>query len=288
MAGRQNAERLPVSPDDLVFATRIPRPPCDQYVELLTCFENFCPDHAIERLLPDGAVTIIIDLDNGPKHTYDNLTLKPRQRYRIAWISGMQREFISIGAEQHSSMMVIRLRPGAGYALLGLPIDGLQDQVVDADSVVGIEIARLRQRLLDTDNMNARFALVEAWLSSRIAQGRPTLPVVEFAIARIRDNPSLLSLDAIAERTGYSHKHMIHLFKKHVGLTPKAYQRIIRFNQVLAEIESRQQVNWIALAQDCGYFDHAHFIREFRRFSGFSPRQFQRLRGEYINYIPVA
>ena len=287
MAARQSIKRLPVSPAPLVFESRVPAAPCDQYVELLTCFENFCPDHAVERLLPDGAVTIIIDLDNTPKHTYDNLTLAPKQRYRIAWISGMQREFISISAGQQSSMMVIRLRPGAGHALLGLPIDQLLDQVVDADSVLGIEIARLRQRLLDAETMDARFALIEAWLGHRIDKGGPLLPVVEFAIARIRDNPSLLSLDAVAARTGYSHKHLIHLFRKHVGLTPKAYQRITRFNRVLAEIDRQQQVNWISLAQDCGYFDHAHFIREFRRFSGFNPRQFQQVRGDYINYIPV-
>ncbi len=71
-----------------------------------------------------------------------------------------------------------------------------------------------------------------------------------------------------------SQKKLIDEFKKFVGLTPKYYQRILRFNDLLQKIQHKDSVTWRDIAQDCGFFDQSHFIKEFRHFSGMNPEQF--------------
>jgi AraC-like DNA-binding protein len=75
---------------------------------------------------------------------------------------------------------------------------------------------------------------------------------------------------------GLSHKHFISEFRREVGLTPKLFCRVRRFQQVLAQIHSRACVSWTDVAYNCGYFDQAHFINDFRLFAGVNPSTYLR------------
>jgi methylphosphotriester-DNA--protein-cysteine methyltransferase len=80
---------------------------------------------------------------------------------------------------------------------------------------------------------------------------------------------------------------LISLFEKHVGIRPKYFSSLMQFQHVLRALESEQQFSWTQLAHDSGYFDQAHFINEFKRFSGLTPVTYLGEKGEYLNYIPV-
>jgi AraC-like DNA-binding protein len=97
----------------------------------------------------------------------------------------------------------------------------------------------------------------------------------------------LLTIAAIQEKTGFSNKHFIHLFEKYVGASPKTYLRIMKFQRVLRAVEEARQIQWTDIAYSCGYYDQAHFIKEFKRFSGFNPGAYLSERGEFLNYLPV-
>ncbi len=262
--------------------------PLAQHVELFTYYKDLVQKHTIERLMPDGAAHLIIELDDIPKFTFHNETLEVKDKYSGAWISGMQKEFISISAEVHSSMFVIRFTPTGVYPFLGIPMTELSDQVFDAELFFGSSIRSLRDLLLEATSPEAKFQLASNWLTERLSHKQSLNPVLNFAINRLTANPTLDQVKTLSERTGYSQKQFIHLFKKHVGLTPKYYQRIIRFNKVLEEVERSNEINWTALSQQCGFYDQAHFIREFQKFSGFNPTEFLRTDREYKNYVVVA
>jgi methylphosphotriester-DNA--protein-cysteine methyltransferase len=71
---------------------------------------------------------------------------------------------------------------------------------------------------------------------------------------------------------GYSHKHIIHLFKEKCGLAPKMIQRVFRFNRVLIKALQHSSMNWTSLSHEGGYTDQSHFIRDFKQFTGFTPQ----------------
>ena len=77
------------------------------------------------------------------------------------------------------------------------------------------------------------------------------------------------------------------MFKRHVGVTPKAYLKIMRFQKAITEIENSGKISWTNISQDCGFYDQAHFINDFKLFSGFTPEQYLRQKSDLLNYVPV-
>ncbi len=77
------------------------------------------------------------------------------------------------------------------------------------------------------------------------------------------------------------------MFKENVGLTPKGFLKIIRFQKAIQEIEACKKINWSGIAYETGYYDQAHFINDFKNFSGFTPQQYLLVKNDQLNYVPI-
>lgn len=273
----------------MILQFHIPPPPLTHYVELITYYKGYNPPHTIERLLPDGGIDLIIDLTSVPKYIYDNESLTEIQSCKRAWISGMRTEYISIQARAaESEMLVIRFRPGMAWSFLHMPVLEIKDKVVDAELVFGNELLSFREQLLEQAEPVQKFTIAEQYLLQRIKNHFEIHPAIRYCISQIGSNPSQASIREITNKTGYSSKHLISLFGKYAGINPNQYVSVLKFQQAVQLLEKNPgQINWTALALDCGYYDQAHFINEFKRFSGFNPSAYMESRGDYINYIPV-
>lgn len=265
-----------------------PRSPLSDYVELFTFYEGYSPHHIIERLLPEGVIEIIIDLTETPKYIFDNEQLTEIQSCKTAWVSGMRTGFLSISSGgENSSMFVIRFKRGMAYPFLQLPLQELNHQVVDADFVFGNELNDLRERIMAAPTSGCKFKVVENYLLFRANHDMDINPVVKYAVHRILTNPATAVIKDIVQKTGYSHKHFLALFRKYVGLTPKQFLRLAKFQQVINSLETMNEVQWSRVAYECGYYDQAHFINDFRTFSGLSPLEYMHAKGDTVNYIPI-
>ena len=91
----------------------------------------------------------------------------------------------------------------------------------------------------------------------------------------------------LADQSGLSVKAFSARFAAHVGVTPKLYARIDRFRGVLAQVASGRAVSWTQLALDLGYYDQSHFVRDFRAFTGLAPTEYDRLRGDQTEHVPL-
>lgn len=265
-----------------------PPEPIGQYVQQYIYHQGLVFPYSIERLVPDGTVNIIFDLTEEPKYIYDGDTLAPVQKCARVWLSGMHTDYLAISAAQNSEMLVVSFKPGGAFPFVHRPLYELQNAVVDAEDVLGTSVLHLRQQILEQPLVTRKFQLVGKWLLERLRQDRVHEAVVNYSVRAIRDAAAVPNFTALSEKTGYSHKQFIHLFKKHVGLTPKAFQRVLRFNRVLNQIHRKEEVDWARLYFDCGYYDQAHFIKEFKQFSGLNPEHYLRTQGEYVNYSPIA
>ena len=118
------------------------------------------------------------------------------------------------------------------------------------------------------------FSITESYLLS-IANIKPSpgRNLIANMVTAIQKNSASKLKDIIIDR-GYSQKQAIQIFKHHVGLNPKSFQRIVRFNEILLLILDKKSIAWQDVCTDCYYYDQSHFIREFKAFCGYSPSEF--------------
>lgn len=274
----------------MIFKTYLPVYPLNDFVDNFFYYEGFNPEHNVDRFLPDGNTEIVIDLTENPKYIYDNETLKEIQACHNVWVSGVRTEYITIPSGKESRMLVITFKKGRAYPFYPLPVNELTDYVVDADLIFGNTIIQLREKLLSADSIDQMFLLVQDFLLQVADQSLiSTVPskCIDFAITSIVQNPGIVQLNDLSNRIGYSQKHFIDLFKKHVGVSPKTYIRIIRFQQAIMEIERKTINNWSHIALESGFYDQAHFINDFKIFSGFTPNEYLTMKTDQLNYVPV-
>jgi AraC-like DNA-binding protein len=271
----------------MILETHIPQFPLNQFVDHFIYYEGYNPEHSIDRFLPDGNTEIIMDFSDSPQYIYDNQTLRQIQACHNVWASGVRTEFISIPSGKQAAMFVISFKKGMAYPFFPVPMDEMADRVVDADLLWGNDFAFLREYLQEIKEIALKFAAVERFLLKHF-QSRLTLnPAVEYALAEIISRPDQINLARVSQDIGYSQKHFIGMFKRQVGIAPKAYLKIIRFQKAITEIEQRLEVSWTDISQDCGFYDQAHFINDFKFFSGFTPEEYTRRKNDVLNYVPV-
>jgi AraC-like DNA-binding protein len=270
----------------VIFKIHIPAAPLGHFIDNIIYMKAGAVDHAIERLLPDGNVVLIVDLTDTPKFIYDDETLAPVQACNKAWLSGIHTRGLLIPAGGFAHQLVVTFKKGRAFPFLRMPLTEVADVVVDTELVMR-NILRLREMLLYCVSTEDIFATAEAFFFDEYFGKLEEQPCVDMAVARIVAAPEALTMEALSRDIGYSQKHFIHLFKNHVGVTPKSFLRIMRFNKTLTEIAGAVDLDWSALALDCGYYDQAHFIGDFKKFSGYTPEEYMARRSELPNYVVV-
>lgn len=222
-----------------------------------------------EHMLPSGKAHLIFSLHDAP------ITWAPPDRHNDlrAWtrgiVHGPQSTYYVTGPKPKGRVIGVSFHAGMAGAILGLPLDELQDQHVCIEDLWGSRATELRERLATAPNPRAAIGILERDMIARLQRPLLVHPVVAQAL-----RPTLLGLAVrvgeIQKQSGYSPRHFIELFRSNVGLAPKQFYRIQRFSTALARI-ARGKVALAEVAISSGYADQAHLSREFRELAGVSP-----------------
>ncbi|GAA0872438.1 helix-turn-helix transcriptional regulator [Gangjinia marincola] len=258
----------------------------EKYVADLLYHKDYFPEHKKDKYLPDGTINIIFELTDNPKFIYDNMSGKMIQECNDVWFSGVLKDYITISSH-HEEMMILVFKPGAGFPLIHKDISTFTNQVVSAEEIFGESILNLLKELKQPTTPEEKFKAIEKWLDNQLKEDDFYLEVIRYAIEAIENSPTQINLSELSEKLGYSQKQFIKLFKKYVGLTPKQFHRIVRFNEILAAVENKETISWTIVAADCGYFDQAHFIKDFQSFSGINPKKYLSDIEDFPNFLPV-
>jgi AraC-like DNA-binding protein len=271
----------------MIHKLHFPQLPLSQFVENIWFYEGFLAGYTREKILPDGAIELMIDLASGPKKIFAAEESEVFRTVSKAWVSGERTRYIIIGAE-NSSMIGIRFRPGGAYPFFNFPISELSDAVTELELIWGSLVDEIRDQLLEARSPEDKLLLLESFLLRQAQRSLEANRLICFAIDQLQHSPQFLAIRDLANTIGITQKHLISQFEKVVGLRPKSFARICKFQKVLNVIEQESQIEWAAIASECGYYDQAHFIKEFQNFSGLNPSTYLTQRGDYVNFIPIA
>jgi AraC-like DNA-binding protein len=265
----------------------IPRPPLSNFVDLLWLYEGYSQPHDKERLLPNGSMELVVNLKDDQARVYDRRDTSRFQATRGALLVGVQSEFFVIDTAQQTSVIGAHFKPGGAFPFFNLPSGEFHNQHLSLDLLWGTSAVELRDRLLEAPTPENKFQILEESLLAHASKPLSRHPAVNFALNEFGDLRRAPSISEVTGQIGLSSRRFIDVFNDQVGLTPKLFCRIQRFQNVLHRIGMAREVNWTDVALACGYFDQAHFIHDFKAFSGLSPTAYAAHRTEHLNHVPI-
>lgn len=253
------------------FVRGAPAPPLAPYIREYVGYHERTDGPLQRREMPAAQIVMIIDL--GP-------TIGVRgadgafQRHEGGFVAGLDDVFAVTEMPGEQSGIQVNLLLAGAHRVLGLPPSELIRQVVRFDEVFGGEGRRLLEALGNTPDWALRFALLDGFFATRVGDAPPPADWLAWACRQIEDAAGALTIGELSAATGFSRKHVAGSFRQRFGMTPKALARLVRFAHVLDALRDGHYRTLTDVAVDCGYFDQAHFIREFRRFTGYTPGEF--------------
>jgi AraC-like DNA-binding protein len=169
----------------------------------------------------------------------------------------------------------VDLSPVGAHLLLRLPMHELAYRVVELNALFGRRAALLREQLAEATSWEEAFAALDAFLLARLDDALSPVPSVTRALARLKQSAGAVGVAELAQEIGCSRRHLSAGFREQVGIPPKLYARLLRFERAVSLAGS---AGWGEISAACGYYDQAHMIRDFQQFAGVSPTELERLR----------
>jgi AraC-like DNA-binding protein len=265
----------------------IPRAPLSDFVELLWFADGGAQQHTLERVLPTGTTELVINLLEDPLRVYDRENPARWRTMGRAVVTGAHSKFFVIDTAGQASLMGVHFKPGGAFPFFHAPADELRNAHVPLETLWHEPATELREQLLEAPTLLARFGVLERFLLARTVRPLERRAAVRFALQEFDTVPQTRTMSEVGRQIGLSQRRFIQVFSEEVGLTPKQYCRVRRFQEALRFVESSKEVDWTGIASACGYFDQAHFIHDFHAFSGLNPTAYLAGRGDHLNHVPI-
>ena len=236
--------------------------PLHPFVSHILAYREIIPagSEILERVLPDGALRLIVEFGDAP----------------TVQVLGASAAPVLLRLQGRLEGLSLTLRPGAAPALLGLPAGELTGQVLPLDSLWRGAGAELNERLFAASGEAARLTMLQAFLQQRLPDRTINdRPAVMQALQLIGRSEGRRPLREIAAALGVGERRLQQLFQLEVGLSPRAWGRLARLQACLRRLRMLGATpGWVDLALDSGFYDQAHLAREFRSLCGLSPTEF--------------
>ncbi len=254
----------------------VPSQPLRQYVD---CYWHYVSGQAapagqlpIQRCLPLGSIEIILQVDGMMADIFDNTRQQWEKSFRI-YFAGMYTDTAFWRAQPGTLLFGIRLKPESLLPLFGIPPALLLNSVVDAEAVLGISAGHLYDEMAGVFDMPRLVSVAERHLQQRLGKLAPNRNYVAEACRLIRDSGAHLTVEQLSDAIYISKRQLERHFKLEFGASPKTYQRIIRFRNAYRYARSwhSDKIHWADVSYESGYADQAHFIRDFKAFTGHAP-----------------
>jgi AraC-like DNA-binding protein len=262
------------------YVARVPAPPLDRFIDDIYCLSGV-PRHRRMNVPPMPSAHLFVNL-GGPARLWDSDPAVPPAVFTDGWFMGMWTRRFTVEYPVPVRLVGVHFKPWGLSPFVAVPASELRDRWVPVDAVWQRCLDRIRNQVGDLASPTGMLQALETELRSRLADAPSRgLDLVQHTGGRLEICHGTVPIGALTEAAGVSGNHLAQQFKSHVGVTPKRVARIYRFARLILSVDARHPVDWSQLAPTAGYFDQAHFSREFKDFTGHTPTQYLALRRRF-------
>jgi len=237
------------------------------YIKNYWLLKTACDSPKLARTHPIGMMSLIFHRGNRLLSVHDNM-LHPR-----AFLSGHEKSFADLEYVGQISMISVVFRPAGVKAFFDFPMSTISNLRVTAGDIEDKEFAGLEHSLMSTEDDQLCIYLIERFLLNRLCHlDKYNLKRIDATIQLI--NSGYTEVGFLADKACLSPKQFQRIFSEYVGMNPKEFARVVRFQRALHKLESSSQISFTALAAECNYFDQSHMIKDFRALSGYTPSEY--------------
>lgn len=247
----------------------LPQGPLSKYIQRYWTLENedTSTPPTRDRIFPDGCMELLFNYGDRFKKYENGVALWQPQSF----IHGQLKKYMEVEPTGKVGIFSVRFRPHGLRPFVSTPVDTFTEKMIPIAELWGQEGEELAREVIKAGSTEERIRLLEAFLENRCDASADKNDSIHQCVERIEKNAGMINIDALAEELYVGRRHLERKFLQHVGLTPKLFARIIRFNHVLHLIEDKAENNFAHLAQEGGFYDQAHFIKDFKDFTGLNP-----------------
>ena len=246
------------------LAGRPPHPALTRHIRTLTGWYEKTAGPVRRDELPGGRVVLVVSF--GPRMEIDGRTY-------TSFAAGLHDSPAHTAHDGLGHGIQAYLTPLGARRFFGMPMGELARQVVELDDLLGPAAGELAERLAAAPDWARRIDIFERAIAARVLRAPPIAPELEWAWERLLETDGAAPVGSLAEELGWSRRHLAARFREELGMPPKAVARILRFERAVARLRAGDDLADLAL--DSGYYDQAHFNRDFRAFAGATPTAYR-------------
>jgi len=244
-----------------------PPTPLYDYIHLFWSCHNYAPPHPKERILPFGMMELTINFEHPFVMMYPHDQFHPHCIGNMI-VGGARSDYFVVDTSRPASLLSVWFKAGGALAFFGASASELHNVHIPLSDLWGRKADELYMRLCEASTPHERFRILEICLLERLYRAKIRHRAIDFALQLFEHTDSM---NRVVEKIALSPTRFIQVFKEEIGVSPKLFCQIQRFQRATRLIAHSPHPNWVDIALSCGYYDQAHFINAFQRFAGITP-----------------
>jgi AraC-like DNA-binding protein len=202
-----------------------------------------------------------------------------------AFVAGQATSSYRLVLPGNIAMAGIVFKPAAINSIFGFSIRHMKNKRVDLESLLGPEILMIPEQLAAAAGLEEKKSILEAFLTHQLNTRNVKMNFVDEAVELMIQHKGRINIQELAEQLHICKRHFQRSFLQKVGLNPKEYAVLLRLGNVCNLLIHQQEINWHDVILDAGYYDQAHFIKDFSSFIGRNPSVYYKFNKELLSQL---
>jgi AraC-like DNA-binding protein len=259
-----------------------PHPLLKGYIEKLWVFESMgrAPSGDMKLIVPNGCIKLVIPFRNGLSGTINNwYHLSKENSITLIGMTDVP-SIVDVETNSPSGTIGIQFNPMGAYRFFQISQSEIKNQIHLLTDILGKTAKVLEEQISNQESINGKIILLQQFLLKQLMR-RDGDDIFDFCIQKIAQTKGTILIKELERNTGFSSRWLNIKFLEKVGISPKNLSSIIRFQQFYRALTKSNESNFLKNDFYDYYYDQSHFIKDFKRFTGFSPTKFSLTENEF-------